>query len=256
MVPTALWVVDRRGKQQGSTSSPSPSQARAFELAISDDGSFVGGDDSATEVVLDLLAHPAAARTVRIRAVPLEDPDYKRKHPDQYADLRSSVATYERTVNRLLRGRVHYYWKWQVSELVDAVLELRAITLPAQYNRQTWYVWPAEDAGSVVTVRLDEQSAGSVLTGHYKDEPDAGREQGIGGVPSDEPIWLKQIFPRIVWTRIVPAVLVQLDGRRDWDGAPPLDVTEWVLSDRTPDQLGRTRPDDLRPSYEPAEWAW
>lgn len=286
-VPTALWLIDRRSQQRHtgdqphagkrlqpaagtaaepispatdagreSTSQPliTPSSP-TVELVIGDDGTFVGGDGVVADVVLDLLDMPAAMRSVTVGAVPLEDVAYKRERPDQYARLRDNVQAYERALNRLIRGRVHYYWKWQVSDLVAAFLELRAITLPAQQDREPWYVWPADSPASAVTVWLDQPSVESIQTGNYQTQQRNGAVGDADGIPPDEPIWLRQIFPSIVWTRVVPAVLAQLDAADQQDEVN-LDVSTWVLSDRSPADLARTRPTQPPSGWEPSAWTW
>lgn len=262
-VPVTTWAVDRRnpepephpGADADETDQQSPPMP---ELVISNDGDFVGGDEVATDVVLELLLVPAAQRAVTVRAEPLDDVDYRRRLPDQFARLRTAVRSYEDSVNRLMRGRIYYYYKWEVTELIAAVLELRAIALPAQFERESWYVWPAGSLSPVVRVRLAAFDVESVQTGYYGEDFGHFIEDDERGLPQEEPIWLQQIFPRIVWTRVVPAVLADTEVARRLSeaGSGPLDISDWVLSDRPPTGLARSRPPDLSPADERRTWTW
>lgn len=217
-----------------------------------------GGDDEVVnDLVVDLLDVPAADRSVRIRALPLEDESYRRRDPDQFVRLRGCVRSYQLSVSRLLRGSVHYYWKWEVSDLAKAVLELRSIELPVQSDRQWWFVWPAADPGQVIPVGLDDVNVRSVRTGFHRRKLVDGADVGIEGMPPDEPIWLAAISPAIVWTRVVPAVVahrsVKYPGLED---PPVLNLTGWVLSDREPPELVRTRPSERLDGFTPQAWTW
>jgi hypothetical protein len=75
------------------------------EAVIDDDGRFVGGDKVATDLILQLLDMPAAQRSVQVRALALEDPEYKRAEPDQFFRLREGVRSYELAINRMMRGQ-------------------------------------------------------------------------------------------------------------------------------------------------------
>ena len=235
--------------------APPPSGAPVPELVIADDGHFVGGDDIVGERLVDLLDVPAADRAVRVRARLLKDASFRRRHPDQFRQLRRCVRSYELSLGRLLRGSVHYYWKWTVPDLAGSVLELRSIELPAQYGREWWFVWPADNPGQVLPVGLDEANVRSIRTGVYR--WGNGGFSGIPGMPPDEPIWLTQIFPTEVWTCVVPAVVAHRSAEHPGPQDPlVLDITGWVLSDREPTKLVRTRPSEESGGWKPSDWSW
>lgn len=258
-VPVVLWGVDFvSGRTRPAPQSGEPPRPAGARLVIGDDGHFVGGDGgAATDAVLDVLRQPVDERVVHVEAQPLQDRSFARQQPDAYERLRQGTAALERRANLLLGGRVHYYWKWQVEDLVGAILELRAIALPAQYAREAWYVWAPGHAGQAVTLWLDEASADSLRTGFYENDGFAlSRNDDERSMPTGRPIWLRQIFPSIVWTRIVPAVLSSLDDADGaWDGSP-VDLSSWLLSDRAPATLSRTNAPPLKPGFEPAAWSW
>jgi hypothetical protein len=162
------------------------SDAPVPELIITNDGDFLGGDEVASDLVVDLVDVPVADRAVRVRAKPLEDASFRRGDPEQFVRLRRCVRSYELSLGRLLRGSVHFSLKWKESELVGAVLELRSIELPAQYDREWWYVWSADNPRQVLRVGFDETNVHSVRARSYRECSKSGG--GIKDVPPDEPI--------------------------------------------------------------------
>jgi hypothetical protein len=226
-------------------------------LTIDDDGSFVGGDEEqATDLVVALLDVPKGRRRVQVNARALADDGYRRRRPDAYVRLRDGVRSYERALNLLFEGGVYYYQQWQESsDLAQAVLELRRIALPAQYDREQWYVWPAVEAEAVLTVRLTEEDAASIRSGRYRTVRTAGGEKGIPGIPDEEPVWLRSIWPRIVWRRIVPAVAAA-QAQRGAQAGEVVDLSDWVISDRLPSALARQRPGEPFGGGAPPTWSW
>ena len=103
---------------------------------------MVGGDEEASkDFVFEALAVPSADRRAQVRALALEDDEVRRQRVSDPALLRKRVESYELALTRLIRGSVYFSWKWQESQLAEAVLELGSIEFPAQDGRQRWFVW-------------------------------------------------------------------------------------------------------------------
>ena len=221
-------------------------------LTIGDDGHFVGGDRAqAVDAVIQLLDRPVSERAVEIRAVPLDDAEYRSGSPDQYLRLRGMVGAFERSLAKLFRGRVTYCVKWTAEELAEALLELRSIHLPARLDREEWYVWPNDDPSGALEVLLDPPKVTSIQTAYYATEAESDRGLRPSGVPDDEPVLLVYVSDHVVWERIVPTVVASL---ADADGEP-VDLSAWVISNRPPTGLRRTSSSDPdRPG--PATWSW
>jgi hypothetical protein len=133
---------------QSSVTEQAPTSVR---VEIASDGHFVGGDrERAADIVLELLGRPKELRRVEVQASPLDDQNNGPADPDTYAKLRDGVRVYESALNLLFHGGVYYRWQWKHSELVEAVLELRRIALPAQYDREWWYVWPMSEPAELL----------------------------------------------------------------------------------------------------------
>ena len=91
-------------------------------------------------------------------------------------------------------------------------------------------------------------------TGCYRWEKDG---RGIRGVPPDEPIWLESIMPQIVWTRVVPAVVAFNSKKHPTaDDLSVLDITDWVLSDKGPADLPKSRPSHGKVGVRHQPWQW
>jgi hypothetical protein len=150
---------------------------------------------------------------------------------------------------------VHFYWKWCERQLAEAVLELRHLALPALFDRESWFVWPPSKPDEALELHLTDKDARSIRTAAYRSVRMPGGEMGIPGVPEDEPIWLKSIDPRIVWERVVPAVVIR-QLRAYADRPPVVDVSDWVISDRRPKDLQRSRPAESTVGFDPPGWSW
>jgi hypothetical protein len=112
-------------------------------------------------------------------------------------------------------------------------------------------VWPNDDPSRAVELPLDPPTVTSIQTGYYATESESDLGLRPRGVPEDEPIFLVYISPHVVWERIVPAVIASVAGS---DG-DPVDLSAWVISNRSPTDLRRTSSSDPdRPG--PATWTW
>jgi hypothetical protein len=210
-------------------------------VTIADDGHFVGGDDTAVDLVLGLLQIPESERIVRVRATAADDMGYKRRSPDAYLRLRDALKVYESSLNLLMQGGARYYLPWQVADLAEAVIELRSLALPGIEGREWWFSWPPEEISHLLRIRFTANDARIIRSGYYRQVWANGGVEGIEGLPSDRPIWLSSIFPSMVWRRVIPAALLRSVQTRPAD-PQPVDVTGWVISDRHPDQLARKAP--------------
>jgi hypothetical protein len=217
------------------------------ELVIREDGRFVGGDrEAATAAVLTVLEQPVGERSVAVHALPLDDADFRTSFPDAYARLRRGVDALGTALRLLVRGRATYSVTWTVEQLVDAVLELRAICLPAQGDREDWYAWPVDRPTEVHTVRLDPRWVRWFATGAFRWTPD---NEPVDGAPPDAPLWLRYVDPALVWGRLVPALLAELavDGLAlDQSNGDHVVLDEWVISNRRPTELASQRPVEPR----------
>lgn len=248
-------VVDDAQGQDGGN-APTAVSAATFRLVIGKDGHFVGGDEQAIDAVVELLDQPSNDRRLEVDAAPLDDETFKREHPGAYVELRGRVRLYARALNFLLQGGVHYYTKWCERQLAEAVLELRRLALPGPSDREPWFVWPPSKPEEALELHLTDKDARSIRTAAYRSlRLEGGGETGIPGVPEDEPIWLKSIDPRIVWERVVPAVVIR-QLRAHADHPPVVDLSDWVISDRRPKDLERSRPAESTVGYDPPAWSW
>jgi hypothetical protein len=246
----AAQAANAAANEPGEQKEPTP------EVTIGGDGHFLGGDETATTLVIEMLDVPATKRSVRVKATPLQDESYRLNNPHNYVLLRDRVHAYELSLGRLLRGRVTYCWKWQVEDLVEAVLELRCIELPAQHDRQWWYTWDPKEPNRAITVGFDAKSVESMQTHYYGPMTNRVPDTDMG-LPADEPVWLVSLSPSIVWQRVVPAAVA--DQRRrylDPPDPPVLDISQWLVSDRKPGELSRTRPIEEKKEDRPPAWNW
>ncbi|KAH7010845.1 uncharacterized protein B0I36DRAFT_56514 [Microdochium trichocladiopsis] len=212
-----------------------------LEVSIADDGRFIGGDeDVANYLVLQLLDLPADKRCVRVRASALDDPAYRLDHPNSYVRLREHVRRYERALNFLVCGGVHYYWEQEASNLIKAVIELRGLALPSNEDYESWFAWPTRKPDQVLRVRFSKQIGDFVRTGYYEDDWSAFPRKK--GMPEDHPIWLKHISPRIVWERVAPAAALMAVGEDSRNHTHHINLDNWVLSHRQPRDLQRYTP--------------
>ncbi len=229
------------------TSSPSETATRALgadptqaddsipaELRIAYHGEFVGGDyKQATDLVLAMECLPPEVRRVRVDADPLHDAHFRRKNPDSYAKLKRGVERYEDALQKYFRGVVSYQnvpvsLEWSI----EAVLELRALTLQGARDDERWWVWPPTEEPPI-PFYVSDKDAAHIRSGYYERRTVPGGQEGIEGLPGDRPVSVRYLTPELVWTRIVPAVLVHLLGRSNIDRLYPVSVTsEWVFSDR------------------------
>ena len=123
----------RRGSGQlaagGEPSGGEPGpQAR---LVIGDNGLFVGDEpdeEIALQVVVDLLNHERAVdRRVAVHATPLDDRERARRDRHGHRRLGDGVAAYERALNALVRGAVHYeYGEYATCTSVTVLISLQA----------------------------------------------------------------------------------------------------------------------------------
>jgi hypothetical protein len=230
-------------------SKPADRNQQPWDLIIAENGRFVGGDrEAATDLVVALLALPANQRRVRVQAPTLDDVIYKRSRPDLYVKLRDGVNLYERALNFLMRGGVNYYRKWVEQDLVEAVIELRVLALLGIEEYESWFVWPVEAPERALKVRFSRHTVDSVRSGFYTE---AHRQS----MPEDEPIWLKSIFPRIIWERVAPAAALQ-SVREQAEHSHGVSLDDWVLSDHPPAQLRRHAPSDQLTEMKPESWTW
>jgi hypothetical protein len=209
-------------------------------LSIGLDGYFIGGDHKvATDAVFALLDTDAAQRRVEIRTPELDE-NYMYTNPDQYRALMNGIRLYERAILLLLGDGIRYSVKWNLEQIIPSVLELRNYALPGiiGYEYRIWYVWSPSDRNTVVNVRIPTDMERTIRTGYYLDDwsNQGGREEGL---PTNAPIWLRQIFPRVVWEQVAPAVIF-----RAAEGVlhPPVNLDRWVISDRRPSQLEFDQP--------------
>ncbi|KAK8143516.1 hypothetical protein G3M48_007138 [Beauveria asiatica] len=215
-----LWEL-KRWQEQAGIASPS------LEISIADDGRFVGGDEeAANRLVVALLDLPIDKRHVRVRALTLDNPAYRISCVNNYVKLREHVKRYQRALNFLVRGGVHYYSEQEPSNLVKAVIELRGLTLPCIEDYEWWFTWPTGKPDQVLKIRFSKKIADSVQS----------------GLTEDHPIWLKQISPYIVWERVAPAAALSAVGGDDRNHAQHIDLDDWVLSHRQPSDLQRHTP--------------
>ena len=232
-----------------SAHEEAPASAR---LVIGVDGRFVGNDrEAATDTVFALLDQPVTRRSVAVHALPLDDAEYRVNFPDAYARLRAGVSAYQDALGLLFNGRVRYSVKWTMEQLVEAVLELRAICLPAQYDRQEWYSWPTGHPSDVVPVRLDERWVDWFRTGAFRWTDDEYHEP-IDGIPPDAPLWLTYVHPALVWGRVVPALLARLAAQ---ESIQVVTLDDWVISNHPPSELPRAIPIEPNPTPE-VSWSW
>jgi hypothetical protein len=217
------------------TPKPPPGNSTTVFLSIAEDGHFIGGDHEATtDAVLALLQRPTHQRHVSIRPPDVEPTD-KYTHPRI-----ENIRIYERAIHFLIGDGIRYYLKWKVEQLIKSVLELRNFALPViiDYAYEIWYVWPATNPKIVECVRIPKEKAAFTREGYYHDdwEKIGGRKQGL---PEDEPIWLKDIFPSIVWEQVAPAAAF-LAAKGEL--RTPVNMDSWVISDRKPSELQRKKP--------------
>jgi len=238
---------------------PTPGAEPVGKLILGDDASFVGGDEATvTDAVIAAIDVPAARRHIEVGSVPLADDQFRRGSPDDYSRLRQATRDLEKAIYLLLSGAVHYEWKWEPSDLVAAIQELRNTYFAGQRGRTWWHIWPADDPAHVVRVGLHEGDVDSVQTGYYGHEEENSALQ-YHGLPRDRPIRLTSIFPGIVWSKMVPAAVDDL-MRNGGDGylgaAPALDLSSWALSDKRPEDLAAAVPPQRTAAYKPAPWSW
>jgi hypothetical protein len=241
----------RRPDASGTNSKPH----QPFKIVIANDGHFVGGDIVAIDLVTAMLEIPAADREVQVDAEPLHDAKYKYNNPGDYIDLRKSIRLYSNALNIFLQGGIHYCWKWHAQDLADAILELRRLALPAGRVGERWFTWPATGSDPEVDVWVSEAEVKRIQSGYYRDNELPGGFESIQGMPSDEPIWLQDLFPRVVWTCVAPAVtLCAAQGRSESGSIISLD--DWVISNRRPTELIRRTPSEKPGGLQPEPWSW
>jgi hypothetical protein len=235
--PTGRPLVPAKLPIQAGASSVQRAGAE-FQLEIDNYGHFVGGDrEQAVDLVLKLLDRPRDLRRVEVQATSLSDLAYRQSNPDGYAKLRDGVRLYEQALNLLLRGGVHYSWQWTLSQLANAVLELRTIALPGPSDRKSWHVWAPIDPADVLEVLLTPED-----------------EEVIGDMPPEEPIWLAECMsPGMVWERVVPAVAVRAAKRAT---GSQVDISNWIISNRFPSELKRTEPAEPAGGWIGPTWSW
>ncbi|KAK5703268.1 hypothetical protein LTR97_004217 [Elasticomyces elasticus] len=254
------WVDDlKKLSAPTTTATPIPNATgleggTSSEIIIQNNGEFVGGDKNAvTELLLGLLDLPVEQRHVRIRAIPLDNPDYRLNNLGDYRRLRSAVKSYELALNHFIRGGVQYYWKWEENHLIEAVVELRSLALRGIKEYESWYVWPQGVPGRAVEVQFTREDVDSVSSGYYRLDETTGKN--VQDTPQDEPLWLKEVFPRLVWERVAPAIALRAVNEQP-DSPQAINIDDWVLSDREPDKLEQSTPTKAISGYQPPPWTW
>ena len=184
--------------------------------------------------------------------------NHARRHPDFWAKTRAAVQQYEKpllgccsTVACTTTG------SGTRGQLAVALVHLRRLALPGAGDFEEWYAWPAIDPSKALRVYLDSDDVDSIQTAYYGtlsgfiDDEDCG-------IPKDEPVWLTDITPRIVWERVAPSVaLAEATRARELGHAVHVrvDLSEWAMSDRWPSGLARARPTAANP-YRGGNWSW
>jgi hypothetical protein len=124
-------------------------------------------------------------------------------------------------------------------------------------EREAWFTWPRREPAAALEVRLTSQDVKWLRNDFaFGDPREYINKPIVKGFPDDAPVWLQQIYPSIVWTRVVPAVVLDLLCREALEAAPTVEVTDWVLSDRRPEALSRTTPTWDARGWKPPAWSW
>ncbi|WP_088318368.1 hypothetical protein [Kineosporia sp. R_H_3] len=154
--------------------------------------------------------------------------------------LRAIARNFADAATLILKQHIVFYAPADAGDLecgIKGLLEYAQLDGGEGHPHPYW-VWPLGNPDAYTTVRLSDRQVDDIP---------------IAKIPDGEPDWLNKMGPRMIWSRIIPAVALSCvnrqaasDAEREVSGR--LDLTGWLIARATDGERVRTRhPRDQNP---------